>query len=156
GDDAAILAEADLDAALEAGAAASDRVFLMPGDAHHHRAVDLARHVRRDRHLRIGIALGAEAAAAIFSHEDEILGLDPAIAREAWDRVGLALRGAEQIDLAVLPIGHGRARLHAVVALRADDEGFVEHQLGALEAGFEIAVGPFAGRLAHRQLVLAG
>src|SRR5262249_54481361 len=108
GDYATILAEANLDAALETGTATTDGVFLMPGDAHHHWTVDLARHVRRDRHLRIGVALRAKPAAAIFRDEDEVLGLDAAIAREARDRVGLALRGAEREHFAVLPIGHGR------------------------------------------------
>ena len=153
--DATVFAEADLDAALEAGAAAADGIFFVPGDAHHHRPVDLARHVRRDRHFGIGRALGAEAAAAIFCHVHEVLRLNAAIAREARNHIGLALRGAEQEHLAVLPIGHGGTRLHAVVALRADDEAFVEHQLGVLEAGVEIAIGPFVGRLAHRQLVVA-
>src|SRR5262249_58444635 len=121
GGDPAVGTEPDLDAALESGAAAADGIFLVPGNAHHHRTVDLARHMRRNRHFRIGIALGAKPATAIFRDENEIFGLDAAIACQTWNGIRLALRGAEHEHLAVLPIGHSRARLHAMMALRADN-----------------------------------
>ena len=117
-----------------------NRVFLVPRHAHHHGPADLARHMRGDRHLRIRRALGAEAAAAIFGDVDEVLRLHPAVTGKPRHHERLALRGAEHVDLAVLPVGHGRAGLHAMMALRANDEAFVEHQLGFLEAGLEIAV----------------
>jgi len=91
GGDASVGPKSHLDAALEAGPALADCVFLGPAHAHHHRPADLARHVRRDCHLRIGRTLGAEAAAAIFRDVDEVLGLDAAIARKARNHRGLAL-----------------------------------------------------------------
>ena len=55
-----------------------------------------------------------------------------------------------QIQLAVLPVGHRAARFHRVVTGGLHDEGFVEHEIGLLEAGLEIAERPFLERFAHR------
>ena len=46
---------------------------------------------------------------------------------------GVALVGAVQEALAALPIGEGRARLHAVMRIAAGDEALVDHHLGALK-----------------------
>ena len=51
--------------------------------------------------------------------------------------------------LAVLPEGHGRARLHAVVRVAPMHEGLVQHQLGLGECSIDFAVGPLLGWLAH-------
>jgi len=62
---------------------------------------------------------------------------------------------AVQDALAALPVGEGRAGLHAVVGQAGGDEAFLDDQLGSLEAGLEIAIDPLLGGLAERQLVVA-
>ena len=79
GRDAAVLGEADLGPALEAGAAGAEQVFFLAADPHHDgTAVGLLRQMRRDRHDRIRVALRAEAAAAELGDEHDLLRLDPA------------------------------------------------------------------------------
>ena len=145
-----------LDPALEAGATLADGVFLGSAHAHHHRPIDLPRHVGRDGHLRVGRALRAETAAAVFGDIHEVLGLDADVTGKARDHRRLALARAEHEDLAVLPVSHGGTGLHALMALGADHEAFVEDELCLLEAGIKIAIGPFFGGLAHRQVAFAG
>src|SRR5215470_20168556 len=67
----------------------------------------------------------------------------------------MALVRAMQDALAALPVGEGRARLHAVMRIAASDEALVDHQLRRLEPGLDVAIGPFFGRLASGQLVVA-
>ena len=43
-----------------------------------------------------------------------------------------------------------------MVRIAGRDEGLVEHELGGLEAGVDVAVRPFLRRLADRQLAVAG
>ena len=58
------------------------------------------------------------------------------------------------VEFAVLPVGHRRARLERLVARVGCDERLVEHERRVLEAGVEIAVRPLVGRLAHGQAPL--
>ena len=56
--------------------------------------------------------------------------------------------------LAVLPVGHAAARLHAVMRQRGRDEAFLVHHLALLELRLDVAEVPFLGRLAHGQLTI--
>ena len=58
-------------------------------------------------------------------------------------------------QLAVLPIGHGGARLQALMADIGRYERFVEDERGIFEARIDIAIGPLVGGVAHRQTTLA-
>ncbi len=155
GDELAVLAEAELDVALEARTRAADAVFLHAGDAVHHRPVDLLRHQRGDRHVGIAGDLAAEAAAAELGDEDEVVRLDADQAGDVGHRRGVALVRAVEDALAALPTGEGGARLHAVVRVARGDEAFLDDELRRLEAGVDVAVGPLLRRLAERHLVVA-
>ena len=116
GGDAAILLEAHLDPARVARAGAADVGLFLARDAHHHRtAVELLREQRRNRHRVRAGNLAAEAAAGVLADEDELLGLDADPARDGGDCAGDALRRAVEIELAVLPVRHRRARLERLV-----------------------------------------
>ena len=54
--------------------------------------------------------------------------------------------------LAVLPVGHAAARLHAVMRERGGHEAFLVHHLALLELRLDVAEVPLLGGLAHRQL----
>ncbi len=54
-----------------------------------------------------------------------------------------------QETLAVLPVGHGRAGLHAVVSIAGGHERFVVNHLGRGKAFLQIAIGPVHWRLAR-------
>jgi hypothetical protein len=151
----AVGAEAELDMALEARPRAADAVFLDARDAVHHRPVDLLRQQGGDRHVGIARNLAAEAAAAEFRDQHEVFGLDADQAGDVGHRRGMALVRAVQDALAALPIGEGRARLHAMMRQAGGDEAFLDDELRSLEAGIEIAIVPLLGGLAERQLVVA-
>ena len=70
----AVSLEATLDPALEALACTADGCFFVACHAHHYRAVDLLRHLRRDRHAWNAVSAGAltEAAACRFVNKDEV------------------------------------------------------------------------------------
>ena len=84
--------------------------------------------------------LAAESAARVFADEHDVVALHIhpacAIAGTVW--IG-ALRARVQEKLAVLPVGHGRPRLKALVAHVRSDKRFVQNQRGILEAGIDIA-----------------
>ena len=155
GEELAVGTEAELHTALETRPRAADRIFLGARDAMHDRTADLLRQQRGDRHVGIAGDLAAEAAAAELRDEDEVFRRNADETRDVGDGRGVALIRAMQETLATLPIGEGRARLHAVVRIAAGDEALVHHEFRCLEAGFKVAVGPCLGRLAHRQLVIA-
>ena len=154
--EAAITPESHADPALEAGARGADGVFFGAADAHHYRPARLSGHVGRHRHDRIGAALGAESAPAVFAHVDQVLGRDADVAGQAVQHRALALGRAEDVALAVLPVGHRRARFHRVVRCARGDEGLVEHHRCVAEAGFDIPVGPLRGDLPHGQVSAGG
>ena len=66
---------------------------------------------------------------------------DPA--RDRTDGLHRALRRAVHEQLAVLPVGHRRARFERLVTGRLADECFVEHEVGLLEARLDVAARPF-------------
>ena len=57
--------------------------------------------------------------------------------------------------LAIFPIGHATARLHAVVGEAGGDKALVEHRGGFLEPGVHVTVGPFGNRPAHGKLAFS-
>src|SRR5689334_20085749 len=75
-------------------------------------------------------------------------------ARDGCDRLNRALRRAVQIELAVLPVRHRRARLERLVTGVRRDERFVEYERSLFEAGFDVAVLPLVRRLARGQTTL--
>ena len=151
-----VTSESHANPALESRSRRADRVFFGAADAHHHRPARLPGHVRRHRHDRIGAALGAESAPAVLAHVDQVLGRDADVAGQAVQHRALALGRAEDVALAVLPVGHRRARLHRVVRGARGDEGLVEDQRRVAEACFDIPVGPLGGDLAHGQVAAGG
>ena len=60
--------------------------------------------------------LAAEAAAGVLADEHDVVRLDADPAGDVRHRLRGALRGAVQVQLAVLPVGHRRARLERLVA----------------------------------------
>jgi len=141
GRDAAIFLEAHAHPALVAGPRASDVGFLFARNAHHHgAAVELLRQERRNRHrLRTG-NLAAEPAAGELADQHDLFGFDSDPAGDRRHRAGHALRRAVQVELAVLPVGHGRPRLEwlvpggLLIVVALDDEvGFREPLLDIAE-----------------------
>ena len=150
-DDAALLREAHLHAAVNARARAADVMLVVAADPHQHRRVGLLREQRRDdRGDRAG-RLAAESTARVVADEHDVGRLEMQPARDRRDGLNRALRRAVQVQLAVLPVRHRGARLERLVAGVRRDERFVEHERRFLEAGLDVAVRPLVGRLAHRQ-----
>ena len=87
--------------------------------------------------------LAAEAAARVFADDARpVRRCDADPSRHRRDRPHDALRRAVQIELAVLPVRHRRARFERLVARRLRVECLVEDESRLLEAGVEIAVRP--------------
>ena len=152
--DPAVIPEPQADASLEPCPRRPDRVFLRPADPHHDRAAGLPGHVRRDRHDRVGTALGAEPAPAELAHVDQVGHRNPDVAGQPAQHRALALAGSEDMALAILPVRHRRTGFHRVMRGAGGHEGLVEHQSGVAETGFEVPVGPLVVDFAHRQLAL--
>ena len=81
-------------------------------------------------------------------------GINVQPARDRGHGLRGALRAGVNVDLAVLPVGQGTAGFQGLMAGVGRNECLVENERGILEAGIEIAVGPFVGRLAHGQSAL--
>ena len=121
-----------------AGTRAADVVLVLAGDAHHHRRVRLLREQRRDRHRDVARDPAAEAAAGVLADEHDVFRLDADPARDARHGLHRALRAGVQEQLAVLPVGHRRARLeHLVAGVRVPTHVSIEHERGVLEAGLD-------------------
>ena len=137
-------------------ARAADVALFLAADAHHHRRVRLLREQRRNGHRHGAAALAAESAAGVFANQDDVFRLDADPSRHAVNGADDALRGAVQMQLAVLPERHRAARLQRMMAGGRHDERLVEDQRRVLESRIEIAEGPFLGGLAHRHLAVRG
>src|SRR2546425_5245571 len=156
GRDAAIFSEAGLDAREDTGPRAADEVLFLARDAHHHRCVRFLRQQGRNRHEDRPRNLAAEAASGVLADDVHLVRLNAGPARNRRDRLDRALRRAVEIQLAVLPVRHRRARFEGLMARRLRHEGFVHHEAGFLEAFLDVAEPPFVCRLAERQLTIAG
>jgi hypothetical protein len=156
GGDAAVGAEAHPGAARHVRAGMADVVLLLAADAHHDRRVGFLRQQGGDRHRHGAAALAAEAAARVLGDEHDVGRVETHPARQRVERAHRALRRPVQEQLAVLPVRHRAARLERLMARRLHDERLVEHERGAAESRVDVAVGPLLGRLAHRQLAVAG
>ena len=150
--DSAVFGEADLHAALDAGARAADEVFLFAADAHHHRGIEFFGQQRGNDHGEAAGDLAAESAAGVLADEDDLVLVDVHPLRNRGPGLEGALRSGMKEELAVLPVGHGGAGFEALMADVGSDEGFVEDQRGILEAGVDVADrttrrahGPWAG-----------
>src|SRR5262249_40303360 len=106
------------------------------------------------RHRDRAAALAAEPAARVLTHDHHLRRIDPDPARHRLDRADDALRGAVQIEHAVLPVGHRAARFHRVMAGGLPDDGLVEDEGCVPEAGVEITELPRFGRSSHREAPL--
>ena len=147
------LCEADLGARVQRRTRAADVVLVFARDAHHHRRVRLLRQERRNRHRDVAGNAAAEAAAGVLADEDDCpVWRDADPARDRADRLHGALRARVQEQLAVLPVGHRRARLEHLMAGVLADPRLVEDERRVLEAGFDVAERPLVGVLAERQL----
>ena len=104
----------------------------------------------------MGIArpLAAETAAGILTNENQLRGIYAEELGDPWHRERYALRGAMQVQLPVLPVGHRRARLHRMVGQRLGYECLFQDKIGLFEAGFDIAVLPLLSGFPHGQLAL--
>jgi hypothetical protein len=149
--DAAVFGEAGTGTADHAGPRAADVMLLLPADPHHDRRARLLREQRRNHHRDGAGALAAEPAAAVFADQHDVRGVDSEPARQRIDRPRDTLRRTVKEQLAVLPVGHGAACFHRLVAGGLDDERLVDDDGGRREAGVEIAVRPLFRRLARRQ-----
>jgi hypothetical protein len=96
--------------------------------------------------------LAAEAAAGVLADDHDLVRRDAGPARDGRDRLHRALRRAVQMELAVLPVGHRRARFERLMSGRLGHERLIEDEVGFLEPLFDVAEDPFVGRLAHRHL----
>jgi hypothetical protein len=152
--DAAVFGEADLRPSDHPRALTADVVLFLPADPHHHRHAGLLRQQRRDRHGDRAGTLAAESAAAVLAHEYDVRRIDAQPAGERIERADDALRRPVQIELAVLPVRHGAARLHRLVRRRLHDERFVDDERGLPEARIQIAECPGIGHGPHRQLAV--
>ncbi len=112
--------------------------------------------MRGDGHERVGSALRAEPAPAVFRHEDEIFGIHADESGESRNDEALALAGAVEVALSILPVRHGAPRLHGVVRGAGGHEALVEHQGRLGEPLLDVSERPLRRRLAHRQLPLDG
>ena len=70
-------------------------------------------------------------------------------ARDGGNGLKCALSARIKEELAVLPIGHGCARLKALMAHVRRQKRLVQHERGILEAGVHVAIGPLVGRMSH-------
>ena len=138
-ENAAVLAEADLRAQVDAGAGAADVVLFFARDAHHHGTAGLLRQNRRNRHRLRARNLAAESAAGVLADDDDLILRDVDPLRDVGDRPRDRLRRAVQIQLAVLPVRHRRARLHRLMAGGLVHERLVENVVGVLEARVDVA-----------------
>src|SRR5262249_41692895 len=106
--------------------------------------------------------LAAETAAGICAdHYDFVLrfvGRNADPARDGGDSLNGALCRSVQIQLAVLPVRHRRARLERLVPGGRTDEGLVQHHSAAVERFFEarldVAKGPLVSGFAERKLAV--
>ena len=149
-----VLSKTNLDPPLESGSRLPDKVFFRSVYPHHHRAPGFLRHQCRKHLERIGPSLRAEAASAILGDVDELVGLDAEEAGEARMNEVLALAGPIQVALAVVPIGHGAPRLHAVVGVGSRHERLVEHDFRTQKTSFDVSERPLQAGLAHRKLTV--
>ena len=60
------------------------------------------------------------------------------------------------MELAVLPVGHRRARFERLMSGRLGHERLIEDEVGFLEPLFDVAEDPLVGRLARRHLTRPG
>ena len=128
------------------------RVLFLAADAHLHRRARLLGKERRDDIRDRPRPLAPVTAAAVLADEHDVLRLDAQPAHHRHHRLHGALRRQVDEELAVLPVGHRRAALEALMAGVRRDERFVEDERRFLEAGLEVAVRPGRiGVLAHRQ-----
>ncbi len=149
--DAAVFREARLHPTGHIRARAADVAFVIAADPHHDRRIRLLREQRGNGHRHRSAALAAETTAGVLRDQHDLRRLDADPSRDRRYRLRNALRGTVQVELAVLPVRHRAAGFHGMVPGGLHDEGLVEHNRGALEAGIEVAVRPFLPRLADRQ-----
>ena len=101
------------------------------------------RFLRKQRRDDVGDrarSLRSVTAAAVLADEHDVLRLQLQPAHDRHDRLHGALRRQMDVELAVLPVRHRRARLEALMAGVRRHERFVEDERRLLEAGLEVAV----------------
>src|SRR5688572_11104390 len=153
---AAFLRETHLHAAVHRRAGAADHMFLFTADTHHHRRA--AEFLGQQRGNDVGdrsAALRAIAAARVCVHQHDVFRLQLEPAHERKDRLRHTLRRGVDMQLAVLPKGHRRPRLEALMTDVRAHECVVEDQVRLLESLFDVAELPFGiGERGHRQPAL--
>ena len=155
-EDLPFLREAGLETAVQAGARAADRLLLLAVDSHHDRRVGLLGEKRRDDRGDRASALAAESPTRVGANEHDVGRFHVQPARNRCDGLNRALGRAEQVQLAVLPVGHRGTRLERLVAGVRRHEGLVQHQRRVLESSFDVTEGPLVGNLARREAPLPG
>src|SRR4029077_3410450 len=109
---------------------------------------------RRNNHLYVPVRFASETATRIFTDQNDVVGLHIHPSSDGAYRLSRTLRSGVKEQLPVLPVGHGAARLHALVTRVWRHKSFIENQIRFLEAGIQIAVGPLVCRRAHWHLAL--
>ncbi len=136
--DPAVLAEPDAGAQMDARPRAADVVFFFARNAHQDRpAARFLREQCGNRHRVRARNLSAESAARVLADDDDLIlffGLESDPLRDGRSRPRHRLRRPVQIELAVLPVGHRRARLHRLMPGRLMHDRLVDNQVGLLEA----------------------
>ena len=119
--------------------------------------VGLLRKQGGDRDVDRAWNLAAEAPTGVLADQNDLVLRfvirDTNTACNGGHRLYGALRRAVDVQLAVLPVGHRGSRLERLVTDRLRHEGIVEHQVGSLHDGVDIAaVTPVLRPLPPRQL----
>ncbi|MCY1216472.1 hypothetical protein D9M72_283450 [compost metagenome] len=137
---------------LSQGPRAYGAEHLRPVHYQLHRAARLPRRHRGQHHVRPYRALAAEAAAYVWADHANFLHGNAERGRCDLADAGDVLRRVVQRQLAAVPDGDGRVRLHRVVVFHRRGVDRIDHGGGAAQAGVRVA----AMAVGRSVLVLVG